>query len=385
MTTSITTSELKPDATTGSLAVARLFDGEHWHSNVQLSWQQGQITAITPAAGPVQAGSLVPGFIDLQVNGGGGALFNNQPTLAALNTMAQAHRRFGTSAMLPTVITDSLAVMQQAADVIAAALANKLAGVIGIHFEGPHLALPKKGVHPAAHIRPLTAAELAIYQRTDIGIKLITVAPENVTPAQIKQLIAAGMQVWLGHSNADAATVQDALAAGACGFTHLYNAMSPLGSREPGMVGVALTDAHSWCGLILDGLHLHPIAAKLALAAKPKGKVLLVTDAMSPVGTNDTEFAFFSGTVRRQGNQLTNEDGALAGSVLDMASAVRYAVQVLDVELHEALCMASLYPAQALGCGDYRGKLQPGYQADMVLLDQQLHCQQNWIAGNRVY
>jgi len=378
-------SKTELSSNSGSIAVASLFDGCDWHRNVELSWQQGKITAVRPATGAVQAGTLVPGFIDLQVNGGGGVLFNTAPTLSTLNTMVQAHARFGTSAMLPTVITDSVATMQQTADVVAQAIAAKQPGIIGLHFEGPHLSVPKKGVHPAEHIRPLSAAELALYQRTDIGIKLITVAPENVSPDQIKQLVAAGVQVWLGHSNADAATVQAALAAGARGFTHLYNAMSPLTSREPGMVGVALTDADSWCGIILDGLHLHPTAARLALAAKPRGKLLLVTDAMSPVGTDDTEFAFFSGKVVRDGNKLTNEAGALAGSVLDMASAVRYAIQTLAVEPGEALRMASLYPAEALGCADNRGRLGQGYQADMLLLDDNFQVQHNWIAGSSFY
>lgn len=373
------------DRKCSSIAVASLFDGTHWHNNVELSWHDGVITTLKPAAGAVIDGTLVPGFIDLQVNGGGGVLFNTAPTLATLNTMVQAHARFGTCAMLPTVITDAVEVMQQTADVVAQAIAAKHPGIIGLHFEGPHLSEPKKGVHPAEHIRPLSAAELALYHRTDLGIKLITVAPENVTPDQIRQLTVAGMQVWLGHSNADAATVQQALAAGARGFTHLYNAMSPLTSREPGMVGVALTDPDSWCGIILDGLHLHPIAAKLALTAKPKGKVVLVTDAMSPVGTSDTEFAFFNGKVVREGNKLTNEAGALAGSVLDMASAVRYAIDVLAAEPGEVIRMASLYPAQALACADTRGRLVNGYQADMVLLDAEYQVKQNWIAGSCVY
>ncbi len=368
-----------------SVAVARLFDGRQWHHNVELSWQNGVITDIKPASGAVQAGSLVPGFIDLQVNGGGGVLFNTAATLPTLTTMAQAHARFGTTAMLPTVITDSLVVMQQAADTVAKALAAKLPGIIGVHFEGPHLAEPKKGVHPAKYIRELSAAELAIYSRNDIGIKLVTVAPENVSPTQIRQLVGLNVIVCLGHSNADAATVQAALAAGATGFTHLYNAMSPLTSREPGMVGVALADAGSWCGVIFDGHHMHPLAAKVALAAKPAGKILLVTDAMSPVGTADTEFAFFSGKVLRDGSKLTDEAGRLAGSVLDMASAVRYAIEDLSVAPDEALRMASLYPAEALGCALRRGRLNCGFQADMVLLNQHYQVQQNWIAGKSVY
>lgn len=364
-----------------SIAVARLFDGKQWFDNVQLEWADGVIHSIQPAKGAVVAGSLVPGFIDLQVNGGGGALFNTAPTLDTLDTMLKAHRQFGTTAMLPTLITDELTVMQRSAAVIAEAIAAGMPGILGVHFEGPHLSVPKRGVHPTAHIRELSAAEMALYLREDLGIRLLTVAPENVSPAQITELSAAGVRVWLGHSNATADIVQAALAAGASGFTHLYNAMSPLTSREPGMVGVALTDADSWCGLILDGLHLHPMAAKLALLAKPRGKVLLVTDAMSPVGTAETEFAFFNGKVTRQGNKLTDEAGALAGSVLDMAAAVRYAVSELAMELGEACRMAALYPAEALGIADKSGRLQAGYQADMVLLDQQHQVTQCWQGG----
>ncbi|WP_423185962.1 N-acetylglucosamine-6-phosphate deacetylase [Alishewanella sp. d11] len=363
------------------IAVARLFDGENWLDNVELEITQGQILHIRPAQGPVRAGILAPGFIDLQVNGGGGVLFNNAPSINTLQTMMQAHSQFGSTAMLPTLITDNLQVMQQSANVIAQAIQDGVPGIIGVHFEGPHLAVPKKGVHPEQHIRELSDAELAIYLRTDLGIRLLTVAPENVSPAQIRLLTDAGVKVWLGHSNAEAKVVQQALAAGACGFTHLYNAMSPLTSREPGMVGVALTDAHSWCGLILDGLHMHPLAAKLALLAKPKGKAIIVTDAMSPVGTTDTEFAFFSGKVIREGNKLTNEAGALAGSVLDMAAAVRYAVTELAVCAEEALRMASLYPAEALGIAQQRGRLLPGFAADAVLLNDDWSVQDCWIAG----
>ncbi|MCC5853353.1 MAG: N-acetylglucosamine-6-phosphate deacetylase [Alkalimonas sp.] len=369
-------------SSTTELRVAQLFDGEQWHRNVAVQLELGRIHSITPCdPATVNSGTLVPGFIDVQVNGGGGALLNTAPNLSSLGTIFKAHTQFGTTAMLPTVITDNLDTMQQAADAVAAALKQQLPGIVGIHFEGPHLSVPKKGVHPAHHIRPLSADELALYQRQDLGIRMVTVAPETIAPEQIQQLADAGVIVFLGHSNADAATVQAALAAGATGFTHLYNAMSPLTSREPGMVGVALADRSSWCGIILDGYHMDPIAAQVALAAKPKGKLLLVTDAMSPVGTTDTEFAFFEGKVIRQGNKLTNEAGSLAGSVLDMAAAVRYAVQELQLELGEALRMASLYPAQAIGCADKRGKLLPGFWADMVLLDDQLNCQQSWWQG----
>uniref|UniRef100_A0A486XWI6 N-acetylglucosamine-6-phosphate deacetylase n=1 Tax=Rheinheimera sp. BAL341 TaxID=1708203 RepID=A0A486XWI6_9GAMM len=366
------------------LSVSRLFDGTNWLENVSVSIDNGMIQAISAATGAVMPGMLVPGFIDIQVNGGGGVLFNSLPTRHTLHTMMQAHARFGTTAMLPTVITDSIDTMQQAADAIAAAIADKEPGIIGVHFEGPHLSLPKKGVHPQQHIRQLSAAELAIYGRKDLGIKLVTVAPENLSPEQICQLVELGVIVCLGHSNADAATVQAALAAGASGFTHLYNAMSPLTSREPGMVGVALADPDSWCGVIFDGHHMHPLAAKVALAAKPKGKLLIVTDAMSPVGTDATEFDLFDGKVIRQANKLTDAEGRLAGSVLDMAGAVRYAIDSLGVVPDEALRMASLYPAQFLA-QDRAGRIEVGAQADIVLLNNEWQVQASWINGQPVF
>lgn len=366
------------------LAVARLFDGELWRENQCLSWHNGRIVRIEPAQGDVLPLTLAPGFIDVQVNGGGGALFNTDTSLDALRTMVKAHSQFGSTLLLPTVITDSIETMQAAADVIAQAIAAGEPGVAGVHFEGPHLSVPKRGVHPTAHIRALSDAEMAIYRRTDLGIKLVTVAPENVSPEQIRQLVAANVIVCLGHSNTDAATTQAALDAGATGFTHLYNAMSPLTSREPGVVGAALADPHSWCGLILDGHHIHPLAVKVALAAKPKGKLLLVTDAMSPVGTSQSEFDFFEGKVIRQGNKLTNLEGSLAGSVLDMADAVRYAVRELGLEQGEALRMASLYPAEFLGIATERGRLQPGYVADFVVLDTQGQVQACYLAGEQL-
>jgi N-acetylglucosamine-6-phosphate deacetylase len=366
------------------LSVSRLFDGSSWFDNVSVAIQDGIIQAITPAVGVVQPGLLVPGFIDVQVNGGGGVLFNTAPNRHTLRTMLQAHARYGTTALLPTVITDSINVMQQAADAVAEAIQAGEPGILGIHFEGPHLSLPKKGVHPQNYIRPLSGAELAIYARQDLGIKLVTVAPENVSPAQIRQLTALNVIVSLGHSNADAATVQAALDAGASGFTHLYNAMSPLTSREPGMVGVALADADSWCGLIFDGHHMHPLAARVALAAKPQNKLMIVTDAMAPVGTDDTEFAFFASKVVRNGSKLTDVSGALAGSVLDMAAAVQYAVQQLDVSPDQALRMASLYPAQFLACAN-RGRIASGAKADLVLLNSHWQVQACWINGQQIF
>lgn len=373
------------------LTAPRVLTDTGWKNHAFVRIEQGRITAIEHQPDndvPVQRfsqGSLIPGFIDVQVNGGGGVLFNQQPTRAALKTILQAHARFGTTAMLPTLITDSVEVMQQAADAVASAIAEQEPGIIGIHFEGPHLSLAKKGVHPPAYIRQLSDAEWDLYQRQDLGIKVVTLAPERVAPELIAELVAAGVHVCLGHSNADSATVQAALTAGATGFTHLYNGMSPLQSREPGMVGTALVDASSWCGIILDGHHLHPLAALLAYQAKPKGKLMLVTDAMSPVGTEQQEFAFFQGKVVRQGSRLTDPSGSLAGSVLDMVSAVHHARQQLGVSLAEAVAMASAHPADFLGCADYLGRLAVGKQADIIWLDDDAEVQRSWVKGQAFF
>ncbi|WNO60190.1 N-acetylglucosamine-6-phosphate deacetylase [Rheinheimera sp. MMS21-TC3] len=369
---------------TEQISVSRLFDGTYWLENITVTIAEGIIQAITPARADITDGILVPGFIDVQVNGGGGVLFNTAPNLQTLATMQQAHARFGTTAFLPTVITDNLELMQQAAETVAQAVATEHSGVLGIHFEGPHLAVAKKGIHSEQYIRPISAAEMAIYSRTDLGIKLLTVAPETVSPEQIAELVALNVIVCLGHSNADVETVQAALAAGASGFTHLYNAMSGLASRAPGMVGAALADENSWCGLILDGQHLHPVAAKVALAAKPKGKVFLVTDAMSPVGSAETEFTFFADLISREGNKLSNTQGQLAGSVLDMISAVNYAINVLGLSKEEALNMASLYPAQLLQSQQH-GRIEVGYRADLLLIDEKNTVLTNWVGGKVVY
>ena len=372
-----------------TLIAEQLFDGEAFHRDVPVTIEDGLIASLDTASGAKEIrypGTLVPGFIDVQVNGGGGALFNSSPTVACIETIGKAHARFGTTGFLPTLITDNVQVMAKAADAVASAVAQKSAGVLGVHFEGPHLSVPKKGVHPQGFIRGITEAELAIFCRQDLGIRVVTLAPENVSPEVIRLLVESGVKVCLGHSNADYDTVVAALKAGATGFTHLYNAMSPLGSREPGVVGAAIESETAWCGLIVDGHHVHPAAARVALRAKPRGKVMLVTDAMPPVGLDDeTSFELFGTQVLRVGDRLNAVTGELAGCVLDMASAVHNTVNMLGLPLGEALRMASLYPAEFLGIAESVGRLAVGQRADLVLLDNQHQVLANYIAGNAVY
>lgn len=372
-----------------TLIAEQLFDGEAFHRDVPVTIEDGLIASLDTASGAKEirySGTLVPGFIDVQVNGGGGALFNSSPTVACIETIGKAHARFGTTGFLPTLITDDVQVMAKAADAVASAVAQKSAGVLGVHFEGPHLSVPKKGVHPQGFIREITEVELAIFCRQDLGIRVVTLAPENVSTEVIRLLVESGVKVCLGHSNADYDTVVAALAAGATGFTHLYNAMSPLGSREPGVVGAAIESETAWCGLIVDGHHVHPAAARVALRAKPRGKVMLVTDAMPPVGMDDeTSFELFGTQVLRVGDRLNAVTGELAGCVLDMATAVENSVKMLGLPLGEALRMASLYPAEFLGIAESVGRLAVGQRADLVLLDNQHKVLANYIAGNAVY
>lgn len=364
----------------------QLFDGEVFHRDTAFTVDGGKVLAVGVSAGADAVrleGLVAPGLIDVQVNGGGGALFNNDTTVSALGKMSAAHARFGTTGFMPTLITDEVAVMQRAADAVSAALRQGVPGVMGVHFEGPHLSTPKKGTHEARFIRALSEEELAIYRRDDLGLKMVTLAPENVAPEDIRKLVALGVKVCLGHSNADGKTAAAGVAAGATGFTHLYNAMSPLHSRDPGMVGTALISDACWCGLIADGHHVSPEAMTLALKAKPQGKIMLVTDAMSLVGSEETSFPLFDRIVTRDGDRLTSTTGELAGSHLDMIGAVRNIRDWCGVELGEALRMASLYPAQFLGADG--GRIRAGAPADFIVLDEALQVEKTWIGGTQIF
>ncbi len=378
--------------TTLRLHAHRLFDGLNYSDDQVLSIKDGKIIAIdqnVDSADYVAEGLVVPGFIDLQVNGGGGSLFNASPSLKSAKTIMTAHSKFGTTGMLPTLITDKVEVMAQAADAISLAIREKVPGILGIHFEGPHLSIAKKGAHSAEYIRPITDAEWQILARKDIGHIIVTLAPETVAPEDIARMVALGIKVCLGHTNADYVTAQQAIDVGADGFTHLFNAMSPLQGREPGVVGAALMNDNTSCGLIVDGHHVDYVTCKFAIKAKPQGKIFLVTDAMPPVGTDETEFAFFNRTVHLADGKLTSTTGELAGSVLDMATAVRNTHQGLNISLDEAIRMATQYPANYLHQDEdstlIRGALVAGAQADFVLLDEQLVVQATWIGGQQVF
>ena len=372
---------------------ARILTADGFRDDLAVVIEDGRIAALVSDAAPqlgsaaeqvdLGGGWLLPGFIDAQVNGGGGVLFNNTPDVESLRTLAAAHRRFGTTALLPTLISDDAEVMRTAIDATRAAIEQGVPGVIGIHLEGPYIAPARKGTHDANKFRVPDADEIAMAASLDSGVTLLTLAPERVPLDSIRALVERGVIVAAGHTAATYEEARAGLDAGIRGFTHLYNAMSPLTGREPGAVGAALEDRESWIGIIADGVHVHPGSLRVALAAKPPGKVMLVTDAMSPVGADSPSFELYGEVITVVDGVVRNAAGALAGSALDMATAVRNAVNLLGLPLDEASRMASRYPAQFLNVDDRLGEIAEGYQADLVLLDDALQVRATWISGQR--
>ena len=378
-----------------ALLAKRIFDGEAWHDGSALIMRGDTVEGIVardeiPAGAEiVEAGDmLAPGFVDLQVNGGGGVMLNDQPDVEGIATICRAHAPFGTTALLPTLITDTPEIT---AAVIAAgieAARKKVPGFAGLHLEGPHLSLARKGAHDPKLIRPMSDADLAalVAAKQGLPVLLTTVAPESVTPQQVATLAGAGLTVSLGHTDTDYATVRAYAEAGATKVTHLFNAMSQIGNREPGMVGAALDIPTLYAGLIADGIHVHP--ANIANAVRAKcgpGRIVLVTDAMSTIGTDMTSFTLNGRTIYRKDGSLRLADGTLAGADLDMISAVRFMHREIGIDLAEALRMASLYPAQAIGHAGGLGRLVKGAAADIVALSDKLDVSGVWISGTRVF
>ena len=383
-----------PDTLDSAVLVgARIFDGTVWHEGQGLMLgSNGRVRGIFPADDiptglprtMLDGGMLVPGFIDLQANGGGGVLLNEQPNVEGIETICTAHRPFGTTALLPTLITDTAAVAQQALAAGRAASAQNVPGFLGLHMEGPHLSLARKGTHAPDLIRPMTDADLQHLADAarDMPVLLSTVAPETVTCAQIQQLVQAGIIVSLGHSDASLASAREASKAGATLVTHLFNAMSPLGHREPGMVGNALDTPGLHVGLIADGIHVDPVAIGIALRAKrPPGHVFLVTDAMATLGTTLDSFSLNGRTIYRRNGRLTLADGTLAGADIDMISSVRFMHDVIGLPLDEALRMASLYPAMAIRKSHELGHLRPGAIANITYTSEDLKVRKVWVNG----
>ncbi len=360
---------------------ARVFDGLQMHDDAALLLDgdifDGIVQALNVPAdyhiAAVAGGTVLPGFVDLQVNGGGGVMFNDTPTIAGLQTIAQAHAQTGTRAFLPTLITDAPDHQRAALDAVEQAISAKVPGIIGIHLEGPHLSVARKGAHDPALIRPMTDTDerVLLDAAGRLPNVIVTVAPENTTPAQIKRLSDAGVIVSLGHTDCSFADAQAAFAAGARCVTHLFNAMSQLGSREPGLVGAALATPGISAGLIADDIHVHASSMRIALSAKGEAdEIFLITDAMATAGSQISEFTLNGRSVLRRDGRLTLIDGTLAGADIDFAGAVSVLTRQVGSSLSQALRMATSAPARCLRTPGAAGRFVAGQQANAIHLDE---------------
>jgi N-acetylglucosamine-6-phosphate deacetylase len=333
----------------------------------------------------LQGGLLLPGFIDTQVNGGGGVLFGDTPTVDALRQIAAAHARFGTTGFLPTLISGDFALIRAAIAAVDAAIEAGVPGILGIHIEGPFLNTARKGIHDASKFRPLDDEAFALLTSVKRGKTMVTLAPEQTTPKIIAALAKAGVIVSAGHTDGTYAQIHAALDHGLTGFTHLFNAMSPLRAREPGAVGAALDDVESYCGIIVDGKHVDPATLRIALRCKRADRLMLVTDAMPSVGAMDKHFALQGRMITVKDGVCVAPDGTLAGSDLDMASAVRNAMAMLGLDLNTASDMAARNPAAFLGLSGELGAIRAGLRASLVCVDDALNVRELWIDGQSVH
>lgn len=374
-----------------ALRAARLFDGEQWHTDCGVLLAGAHVHALLPAADipdslpcqDVADGFLVPGLVDLQVNGGGGLLFNNAPSADTVLHIAAAHRRCGTTALLPTLLSDTAAVLEAGVAAVRSARSSaqpQAEAILGIHIEGPFFAATRRGTHREDRLRQPTQEDIDwLCGLADLRC-LATLAPEIMAPGMIRQLAAAGIIVSAGHSAASWAELEQARQDGLRGFTHLFNAMSPLTAREPGVTGAALDSGDCWLGIIADGHHVHPASIRIAHRCAAPGKLFLVSDAMATVGGGQNWFTLYGERISAREGRLVNAEGALAGSAISLLDAVRYCHRVAGLPLEECLRMASLYPAQFIG-EPRLGRIAPGSRADLVLLDAELQVGATWLAG----
>ena len=341
-----------------------IFDGKHLHEDKAALFDKGIFIGFTDSMHidnglhhyDLCGDILSIGYIDLQVNGGGGVMFNESPTLATLVTMAEAHRRLGTNKLLPTLITDTQAKTVAAIEAVSQAIAANVDGICGIHLEGPHLSVERKGAHDKAFIRPMTAEDLQILlaAKSRLPIVKVTIAPESTSLEQVKQMVTAGILVSLGHTNADYDTCCAYVDAGAHCATHLFNAMSQLGNRHPGLVGCVLDNGNMFANIIADGIHVHPVTLGAAWRAKQgPAKFFLVSDSMAVAGTDLQEFTLGGRSIIRNNGRLVLSDGTLAGADLDLTQAISVLVNDVGIPLNEAIRASTQVPARFCKISDY--------------------------------
>ncbi|MFK4492879.1 N-acetylglucosamine-6-phosphate deacetylase [Bradyrhizobium sp. USDA 336] len=369
-----------------TIAAQHIFDGTDMRGPGSVRISQGRIESISfDEAAPASIrlprdAILAPGLIDIQVNGGGGVLLNDQPTEAGVRRIVEAHRKAGTTGCLPTLITDRPEVVERLA--VAAQACLDIPGVLGFHLEGPALNRSRKGIHPETEIRVPDRRDLAaIKSFGDRGRSTVTLAPECVPASMIDELVGAGLRVAAGHSDASAEQIRQAVGRGLLGVTHLFNAMSQLSAREPGVVGAALEEDRLFAGIICDGIHVERAALRVAFRCKGRDRLMLVSDAMPLVGTDDRQFLLQGRQITLHDNRLTGSDGTLAGAHLTMIQAVRNAVTLIGIALVDALIMASRTPAAFLGLGSELGRIAAGYRADFVAFNPSFEVVDTWIGG----
>ena len=328
-------------------------------------------------------GILAPGFIDLQVNGGGGVLFNNSPNNESLNTIIKAHQFFGTTSIMPTVISDSLEVLEQCIKTVTEEIKNN-SSLLGIHIEGPFFNTKYRGVHQKQYISTINSDYLNLFESLKGFPVMLTLAPECISSQQLKHLTSLGIKTLAGHSDASYDKLDDAIKNGLDGFTHLFNAMGQISAREPGVVGSALHFENTFASIIVDLHHVHPSLIQLAYELKPTGKLFFISDSMATINHGKPSFELYDEVVNESDGRLVNSEGKLAGSSITQIDAVKNVYQKCNIPLNQALAMASRYPAEYLGIENHLGSLKPGYRADLVHFDSNFKVHNVWVSGKQI-
>ena len=331
----------------------------------------------------LDGGILCPGFIDLQVNGGGGKLFNNSPDKESLNTIISAHQYFGTTSIMPTVISDSLNILQKCTDTISNEIDNNHS-LLGIHIEGPFFNVKYRGVHQKQYINTINASYLNLFETLDKFPVMLTLAPECISIKQLKHLKSLGFKILAGHTDANYDQLEEAVKYGLDGFTHLFNAMGQISAREPGVVGSAFDFDETSASIIVDLHHVHPSLINLSFKQKPKGKLFFVSDSMATINHGEPSFELYDEVVSESNGRIINSEGKLAGSSITQIDAIKNAYQKCSIPLESAISMATLYPAEYIGVSDYIGQLKKGYRADLAHFDSNFHVQNVWLAGKQI-
>ena len=331
----------------------------------------------------LNGGILSPGFIDLQVNGGGGKLFNNSPDKESLNAIIEAHQHFGTTSIMPTVISDSLNVLKRCATTISEEIeSNK--SLLGVHIEGPFFNVKYRGVHQKQYINTINSDYLNLFKSLQDFPVMLTLAPECISTKQLQHLKSLGFKILAGHTDASYDQLEEAIKYGLDGFTHLFNAMGQISAREPGVVGSALTFDNTTASIIVDLHHVHPSLIQMAYKQKPQGKLFFVSGSMATIHHGEPSFELYDEVVSESNGRIINSEGKLAGSSITQIDAIKNAYQSCNIPLNEALAMASRYPAEYLGVANYLGSLESGYRADLTHFSLDFQVQNVWVAGKQL-